>query len=133
MFISLNVLGSLVLDFQTNRLDLSFLNSSGVVQDDFTIVKAAAGPPPVPTGLTAIPGDGLVALTWNASSGATGYNVKRSTIRGGSYATIDTIPAAIAYNNAGLFSGTTYYYVVTAVNSSGLESPASNPASATAR
>ena len=36
MFISLNVLGSLVLDFQTNRLDLSFLNSSGVVEDEFT-------------------------------------------------------------------------------------------------
>src|SRR5204862_6191165 len=59
MFISLEVLGSLVLDFQTNRLDLSFLNSSGVVQDDFTIVKGVSGPPPVPpapTGLTATAG-----------------------------------------------------------------------------
>ena len=39
MFISLNVLGSVVLDFQTNRLDASFLNSSATVQDNFTIIK----------------------------------------------------------------------------------------------
>src|SRR5437773_523500 len=136
MFISLEVLGSLVLDFQTNRLDLSFLNSSGVVQDDFTIVKGVSGPPPVPpapTGLTATAGDRLVALTWNGSSGATSYNVNRSTTSGGPYGLIATIPAAISYNNTGLTSGTTYYYVVTAVNSSGRESPTSIQASATAR
>src|SRR5205814_9993487 len=32
MFVSLNVLGSVVVDFQTNRLDVQFLNSSSVVQ-----------------------------------------------------------------------------------------------------
>jgi hypothetical protein len=39
MFVSLNVLGSMVLDIDGNRLDAVFLNGSGVVQDSFTIVK----------------------------------------------------------------------------------------------
>src|SRR4029077_19022284 len=50
MFVSLNVLGSVVLDFTTNRLDLQFINSVGSVQDTFAIVKSAAIPPLAPTG-----------------------------------------------------------------------------------
>jgi hypothetical protein len=46
---------------------------------------------------------------------------------------VATISAATSFNNSGLNSGTTYYYRVTAVNSSGLESVASNQSSATAR
>jgi fibronectin type 3 domain-containing protein len=59
--------------------------------------------------------------------------VYRSTTSGGPYTLVATIAAAVSYNNTGLVSGTTYYYVVTAVNGSGLESPVSNQASATAR
>src|SRR6058998_3711722 len=39
MYISLNVLGSLVLDVNGAQLDAKFLNSSGSVQDHFTIKK----------------------------------------------------------------------------------------------
>src|SRR5947207_8048779 len=39
MYISLNVLGSLVLDIYGSRLDAKFLNSSGSVKDYFTIKK----------------------------------------------------------------------------------------------
>ncbi len=39
MFISLNVLGSLVLDVDDNRLDATFLQSTGAVRDTFTILK----------------------------------------------------------------------------------------------
>jgi hypothetical protein len=39
MFVSLNVLGSVVLDISANRLNLSFVNSSGTVQDYFTMIK----------------------------------------------------------------------------------------------
>src|SRR5213593_2232123 len=39
MYISLNVLGSLVLDLDGSRLDAKFLNSSGSVKDYFTIKK----------------------------------------------------------------------------------------------
>jgi len=48
MFISLNVLGSLVLDVAGNRVDATFLDSTGSVRDTFTIQKGVAGnTPPV--------------------------------------------------------------------------------------
>ncbi|HKQ59949.1 MAG TPA: metallophosphoesterase family protein [Candidatus Polarisedimenticolaceae bacterium] len=39
MVVSLNVLGSLVLDVAGNRLDASFLDAAGVVRDEFTLIK----------------------------------------------------------------------------------------------
>ena len=75
-------------------------------------------PPAVPTGLTATPGNNEVALTWNASSGATSYNVKRSTSNGGSYTTIYS-PATASYTDTTALNNTPYYYVVSAVNSGG--------------
>jgi 3',5'-cyclic AMP phosphodiesterase CpdA len=41
MLISTNELGSLILDINTNRLDVSFLTSKGVVKDHFTMIKGA--------------------------------------------------------------------------------------------
>ena len=75
-------------------------------------------PPNPPTNLAAVAGNGQVALTWTASSGATGYNVKRATTSGGPYSTIAS-PAGASFTNTGLTNGTTYYYVVTATNSAG--------------
>ncbi len=85
--------------------------------------------PPVPTGLQATAGNAQVSLTWNASTGATSYNVKRSTTNGGPYTTIAS-PTTASYTNTGLTNGTAYYYVVTAVNSAG-ESNSSAQATAT--
>jgi fibronectin type 3 domain-containing protein len=92
-------------------------------------LNAASGPPPAPTGLTANPGNAQVALTWNASSGATSYNVKRSTVSGSGYVTVSS-PTTTSYTNTGLTNGTTYYYVVSAVSSGG-ESANSSQVSAT--
>ena len=92
---------------------------------------AGSGPPAAPTGLTAAPGNAQVSLNWNASFGATSYNVKRSTVTGGPYSTIATGLTAPSYTNTGLTNGTAYYYVVTALNAMGGESPNSNQASAT--
>src|SRR4029077_8629209 len=71
-------------------------------------------------------------LTWNAASGAVSYNVKRSTTSGGTYTTISTAGAVTttSYPDTGLTNGTTYYYVVSAVNGAG-ESANSTEASAT--
>lgn len=91
--------------------------------------SAPAGPPPAPTNLSATPGNAQISLAWAASAGATTYNAKRSTTSGGPYSQIAAL-SATSYNDTGLTNGTTYYYVVSAVNSSG-ESANSNQASAT--
>ena len=85
--------------------------------------------PPAPTGLTATAGNGQVTLSWTGVAGATSYNVKQGTASGGPYTTIasPTTPGAVS---GGLTNGTTYYYVVTAVNGNG-ESGSSVQASAT--
>src|SRR5581483_6659388 len=79
--------------------------------------------PPAPTGLIATAtSTSQIDLSWTASSGATGYNVKRATISGGPYTTISTGVTTTSYSDTGLDSSTVYYYVVTATNSVGCES-----------
>jgi TatA/E family protein of Tat protein translocase len=70
-----------------------------------------------PTGVTAKPGKGQVALSWNASNGASSYNVKRSGTSGGPYALIVST-GSTSYVDEGLSSGT-YYYVISGLSSSG--------------
>lgn len=89
--------------------------------------------PAAPTGLTAsATGKGAISLSWTASTGATSYNAKRSTVSGGPYTTIATGITTTTFKNSGLTLGVTYFYVVSAVNSAG-EGPNSNQASATAK
>jgi len=90
---------------------------------------APAQAPSAPTGLVANAGNAQVALTWSASSGATSYHVKRSTTNGGPYSQISA-PAGTSFTDTGLTNGTVYFYVVSALNSSG-ESGNSAQASAT--
>ncbi len=73
-----------------------------------------------------------VALSWTAStSTVAGYNVYRSTVSGAAYAKINSsMVAAVIYTDAAVQNGTTYFYVTTAVDSSGNESTFSNEVSA---
>ncbi|MCP3773904.1 hypothetical protein NLX71_11395 [Paenibacillus sp. MZ04-78.2] len=88
--------------------------------------------PGAPLNLTAVGGDKTVSLTWSSMNTATSYKVKRSTTAGGPYTEIATVNSATyaSYSDTNVVNGTTYYYVVTAVNAAG-ESPNSNEASAT--
>lgn len=87
--------------------------------------------PVPPTGLAATSAGGNQArLTWVDSRLATGYHVKRSTSSGGPYTTIITNTTRNNFTDVGLINGTTYYYVVTAVNPAG-ESANSAQVSAT--
>jgi cellulose 1,4-beta-cellobiosidase len=89
-------------------------------------------PPPVPampTNLVATAGDASVSLTWSASSGAATYRVKRATTSGGPYTQVGS-PGSTSYNDSSLTNGTIYYYVVSAINTTG-ESSNSTQASAT--
>ena len=96
---------------------------------EVSVTPIAPPPPAAPTGLAATAGNMQVALTWTASSDATSYHVKRSTTNGGGYAQIGA-PTTTNFADSGLTNGTTYYYVVTAVNTAG-ESGNSNQGSAT--
>ncbi len=91
---------------------------------------APVNPPAVPTGLQATGGNAQVSLSWNASTGAASYNVKRSTTNGGPYGTAVATPSATNYTDSTVTNGTTYYYVVSAVNTAG-QSANSAQASAT--
>jgi TatA/E family protein of Tat protein translocase len=70
-----------------------------------------------PAGVTAKPGRGQVALSWNASTGASSYNVKRSGTSGGPYALIVST-GTTNYTDEGLASGT-FYYVISSVAANG--------------
>jgi hypothetical protein len=85
---------------------------------NFNWWETQATPPGAPSGLTATPANARVTLAWTASPGATGYNVQRSTVSGGSFSSIATL-AGITYTDTGLTNGMTYYYVVSATNSLG--------------
>src|ERR1700722_8625172 len=91
---------------------------------------AAPTAPAAPLNLTATGGNQQISLAWTASIGATTYNVKRAATNGGPYTTV-AAPAGTSYTDTTVTNGTTYYYVVTAVSTSG-ESGNSNQATATA-
>ena len=69
-----------------------------------------------------------VALSWNASTSAvSGYNIYRSTMSGSSYLRINSsLVAGLNYTDSTVQNGTTYYYVTTGVDSTGIESVYSN-------
>jgi hypothetical protein len=108
------------------------VNSTG---ESANSVQASATPlaptqaPAAPTGLTATAGNAQVSLTWTVSAGATSYNVKRGTTTGGPYMQVSSVTVP-SFLDTGLTNGTTYFYVVSAVNSIG-ESPNSAQASVT--
>lgn len=132
MYRSVLHVGSLVFDVDGNRLDAKMIRDTGAVDDYFSIVKSDA-PPPVPaapTNLAASAGNAQVALSWSASSGATSYTVKRSTVNGGPYTVLASGIAGTGYNDGSVSNGTTYYYVVSASNAGG-EGANSSQASAT--
>ena len=90
-------------------------------------------PPQPPTGLTAVPGDARVQLTWQPSAepDVTHYRVYRSPTHGGPYTSIgDT--ASAAFLDTGRTNGVTVFYVVTALDAA-FESAYSSEAAATPR
>jgi fibronectin type 3 domain-containing protein len=74
--------------------------------------------PPAPSALSATPGDAQVTVSWAAVTGATSYNIYRSTIAGLQGSKIGASSASL-YIDTTAVNGTTYFYEVTADNSAG--------------
>jgi hypothetical protein len=138
MFISLNNLGSMVLDVNGSRLDVKFLRENGFVADSFSIIKG--GPPAAPANLavTAVTPTS-VALQWqDLSDNEDDFRIERCT---GTAAVCDATPAQFAqiaqvganvtsYSDNSVAPNTTYSYRVRAFQ--GAESSAySNTVEAT--
>lgn len=77
---------------------------------------------PVPTGLSATPGNASAQVSWNAvtATGLTGYNVYQRTDPGdlaAGWTKVNTNPVVgTSLNVTGLTNGTTYYFSVTSVS-----------------
>jgi len=134
MFISINSLGSMVLDLDSNRLDAKFLNSAGVVADQFTLIKGSTppSPPAAPANLNATAVSSTrIDLVWVDNSTNEGaFKVERSTDNV-TFTEVATVSANVsAYSATGLTATTAYYFRVRASNPAG-DSAYSNTASAT--
>lgn len=99
------------------------LTTQGDLNNAVTINKIVI--PDAPAGVTATGGDAKVTLNWMSVSGAVAYKIYQSTSYGSYGAEPTTVSgSAISFESSGLTNGTTYYFVIKAINSEG-DSPAS--------
>jgi hypothetical protein len=100
--------------------------TSGTASANVTFASNASNSPAV----EAVTGSGTlpqhsVALGWNTSTsvGVVGYNIYRGTVSGGPYTRLNSAPDTAPFDtDSTVLGGQTYYYVVTAVDSTGAES-----------
>ncbi len=113
-----------ITDVSGNLLATNYSNT-------FTTEAPPSGIPAAPTGVTATAGNGQIRLDWLAMNGASSYNIYFSTTPGVTTATgTPMLGVQDPALHLSLLNGTTYFYIITAVNSFG-ESAASAQASAT--
>jgi hypothetical protein len=88
--------------------------------DEILVTPAAGALPSDPTNLTGVAGSAQVALTWTASTGATGYNVYRGTAFDGEATTPIATVTTPSYTDRSVTNGTLYFYNVAATNGVGV-------------
>ena len=120
---------------KTQNVTISFApQTSGAASGTVSFVSNATNSPTTISlsGSGTVPVQHSVDLSWSAStSSISGYDIYRGTVSGGPYTKLNSSPqAGTTFVDSTVQSGSTYYYVVTAVSSSGAESSYSNQATA---
>ncbi|UYQ95986.1 glycosyl hydrolase [Chitinophaga horti] len=97
--------------FGTNGVTFVYSGTHEVLRD---------AAPVAPSSLTGeVLSSSKMRLTWNAGSNVRSYNLKRGTSASGPFTTIVARTTALTHLDEGLTPNTTYYYVVTTLNSAG--------------
>ncbi|HEY5753500.1 MAG TPA: LamG-like jellyroll fold domain-containing protein [Chthoniobacterales bacterium] len=87
--------------------------ATSVLFTEFTLLAA-------PTGVSAVPGDRSVTLSWSGITEASSYKVLRR-VNGGDFQDFEgNETVATSLTDTGLTNGTKYYYVVQALNAGGI-------------
>jgi len=120
---------------QTATLNVTFAPAAaGNVAGSVTVASNATNSP----GAVSLSASGVQAVSHSAvlswipsTSSVIGYQVYSATVSGGPYTKLTASAVSLSsYSDSTVQSGNTYYYVVTAINSSSTESAYSNQASA---
>ncbi len=115
---NVNYTDTAVTDWTTYNYLIQAIGGSGLGGFSSLAAATPVGAPFAPTGL-AVAGNGTQAvMTWNAPVGTTSYNVLRSTTSGSGYTQIASGVGSPTYTDT-MSLGSTYYYVVQAVNTYG--------------
>jgi hypothetical protein len=129
--------GSILAPSQTATMSVTYSPTSTTNASGSISISSGAFTPLVTIPLS---GSGVqaspqsVSLSWVASSspGVTGYYVYRGTVSGGPYSVLSSSPVpSTQYTDASVQSGNAYYYVVTSVDSSNMQSAYSTEVLAT--
>ena len=95
---------------------VSAVSSIGESSNSLEVAATPCSSPAVPAGVAAAGTNSQIVVNWNASAGATSYNVSRFTA--------STPPVVVAtgltatnFTDTSVMNGTIYYYLVTASNS----------------
>lgn len=92
-------------------------SSSNISVYEWNVFTTPSAPPKATSISWIQGGDQIVKFDW-ANTGAASYNVKRSTSSGGPYTLLTNVKGT-TYVDQAVTNGTTYYYVVSAVNEAG--------------
>jgi outer membrane protein OmpA-like peptidoglycan-associated protein/fibronectin type 3 domain-containing protein len=100
-------------------------NAGGASPPSSVVSATPLSLPQTPAGLSAVPGDRKNTLSWESVAGATGYNLYFSTTPGVSVSSTRIQNVTSPFEHTMLNNGTTYYYIIAALNPVGEGIPSS--------
>jgi flagellar hook assembly protein FlgD/fibronectin type 3 domain-containing protein len=109
--------------YQVTAVDLVGNESNPAEPAEVTVSVQVPVAPGV-LGVIAVPEGNVLSIEWEAVGGVAGYNLFRAQQSSGPYGKVNDEPiAALSLRDENLENGKTYFYVVTAVDTAGNESP----------